>query len=607
MHKLLAPLIALLAAACTYLPDEEYFNTIPQSDPVTSISLENYNEQDTIFVYNITNLNFNVGTDKGVIKEVQVLVDNKLLTRTNSLSDDFQINENNYLKTGVYELKINFISSTGSGSYADKRDAEKITVWRTWTLVVEVDVPYRNSSADVKFSRENGFLKISWNPFLKPNFIKYELYIKNQNAYQGRTITITDPTKSFWIDSSFVDGGSAEYNVYAHTRYQGGGSGTKTFYSYNDFRLNYRASDSTALLSWRKAVYDRSFKQYTIQVLNETPITIVNVGDTTLALKLKNVILGRSTAITFKMQGQQGAYSPPSRTIDITNPVVLKKIAGAPKLIYNISRQAVIGLKNTGRLCVYNASLQVVDSVTLDKTNFPLPVQGNFAYFTNLSADVTQLNLLTLEKKTKSIASENGYRTGPWNISGTSTQLVSYDYISLINNYKYNEVIYDFATNTKVYSKIGASSNSTSSSLPRTYPRLSHDGRFAFYQQSIYLVNNGALQLIAALPTTGTFVDFRSDDNEEFFFQTTSGAIEVYNSNDVTLKRSIASPAANTVYQSFDAGTRHMLFQDQSDNIYIVDVATGNIKKHIKAHGSGLYSLVNGFLYRTDGVYLKVL
>ena len=98
---LLFELILLIAGSCTFTTEDDFFQTIPQPAPIGTISLDTLDEKDTIFLYRGVEFSFNVGINKGSIKETKVTLDDRELFSTNSASGKFFIMHGN-LKTGTF-------------------------------------------------------------------------------------------------------------------------------------------------------------------------------------------------------------------------------------------------------------------------------------------------------------------------------------------------------------------------------------------------------------------------------------------------------------------------------------------------------------------------
>src|SRR5688500_12421054 len=145
----------LLLAGCTYMPEEVSFTEVPIPENVYSISLNDYDEADTIFLYGEANFSYRASTSPGDILNMYVTLDEASLGG-DSQAGTFSI-KNEHLKTGIHELKIMFRATSGSGSLADLSGREQFQVWRTWTVKIDVDPPPKPT---ITQTVENGFVKL---------------------------------------------------------------------------------------------------------------------------------------------------------------------------------------------------------------------------------------------------------------------------------------------------------------------------------------------------------------------------------------------------------------------------------------------------------------
>ena len=113
--KYLPALLPLLMVACTYEPEEIYFKEVPQPEHAATFSLNSYNDSDTIVLYGPADFSFHVDITPGRVQQVEVLLGDNLIMNSGSKANKFSI-DGYRLVTGIYELKIQFISNSGSGS-----------------------------------------------------------------------------------------------------------------------------------------------------------------------------------------------------------------------------------------------------------------------------------------------------------------------------------------------------------------------------------------------------------------------------------------------------------------------------------------------------------
>ncbi len=191
-RKLVFYFLLLILVSCQYeLPKDKYFNTITQTTPTAVISLTNYNNNDTIYIYQPTQFQFSV-TANVTITEVDVILGSITLASFASQSGSFNLSSYNWTP-GISSLKIQFTSKTGSGSLADNLGKETVTLWRSWVLVVDVSPP---PIPKLSISNVNGFAKLSWTPFKRSTFLQYLFYTGHSNT----PVTIKDPNVTNYVD-----------------------------------------------------------------------------------------------------------------------------------------------------------------------------------------------------------------------------------------------------------------------------------------------------------------------------------------------------------------------------------------------------------------------
>lgn len=630
--KRLIPSFIIGLSACTFTPEGENLVTISKTPPQTLVSLLHYKDNDTIAIYNPTTFQYTIETDKGNISSVKVLLNDKDYKTLYSSSGTFSIDNNmltpqygnyNVLATGYAVLKIMFDVSSGTGSLADKAGQEHYEVWHTWVLKVDVDPP---PTPKLKFSNENGFLKISWDAFLKPNFLSYTLTSQETNTYNTyRIITISDAAHSYWIDSSYAGGYAVQYSIAVASTFKTS-SAYSTYSTAQNFTIASYTADSTITLSWNKPKYESAFNYYVIQEEGRADsIVIHNVRDTLYTFKLKNVLLGKPSTISFSLRPKKKRYYIYPLLVAIAEPVLLPKLQGISSLeslTYNISLQKTVAVKgDASLLCIYNSSMQLVDSIYYP-FNYSPPA-GKYMY-TSKNGDILQVNLTTREQKIIPIKSTPYYYAGAYNISGGDNQLVSYEVITKnsIINYQYIDKITDMSLSNTLYTKTTSRNFMyTPQYVEAANPLLSTDGQFAlFHDKTLYKVEGGSFQLVGTLPGNLSWDGFRPENNAEILFKEGSPnySLDIYDAATLSFKRSINSPVKGFGALCYDLGSKYVMFgpvytsqnNGQGQDLYFVHVDTGDVK-HIKAFSSTnndiYYTLINGYLIKSPGYgYYKV-
>ncbi len=286
--------LLMLCLGCTLEPSGLSYEEIAAPNPTGFISLNNFDSSDTIALYNATDFEYQISINQGQIKTIQVLLDNTVIY-TGSASGKFSLNLDR-LNRDPKKLKIEFITSSGTGSLADKAGAENFQIWREWILAVDVSSP---TTPVLSLSKENGFMKLNWTGYSKPNFKSYSINVSYNSSFSKR-INITNSKENYWIDSAYVGNVNAQYTVTINALQ----SRTSTSQIWNkdvqEFNNTYRAADSTVYLSWRKPSFRGPFKNYRI-VENGIERLVTNINDTTLSFSLKEVVFKKNVQIFFSL------------------------------------------------------------------------------------------------------------------------------------------------------------------------------------------------------------------------------------------------------------------------------------------------------------------
>ena len=206
-----------LFSQCEFRPDEVPDSNISQpvlgGNPIF-VSLNNTEGLiamgwKTDFQYKIT------GTDNNILS-VTVNFEGQEIHHyltDNNQSFTFSLDPATY-SNGDYNLNIEIITSSGSGSIADKVGAEGFLYKLDWPVYIDKTMPTRSSCKikEVNSSRGN---EISWQSFNYPNFNSYIIY-RQYPIFQTSAIqiaTITDPTVTGFIDSTFCEGQNCTYTL----------------------------------------------------------------------------------------------------------------------------------------------------------------------------------------------------------------------------------------------------------------------------------------------------------------------------------------------------------------------------------------------------------
>lgn len=586
-------LYLLILSACTFNnPEEKYFEEVKQNLPKATISLADFIDKDTIYLFQATNLNYNISAPNLPITQVGVLVGANPIFSSSTLTGSFSI-DGALLKTGNFELKIQIKSNSGTGSLADKNGLETVEIWKKWILVIDVEPP---PTPTIQVLKENGFLKIGWTPFTKKNFKNYILTVTEGSFYKD--YTITNPHQSFFIDSAYVGGAKVSYYVRIFTNLHSSFSSLKEVNYPQSLSSTYSAKDSTVILKWRKSNFEGTFKNVVIMENSTIRKVITDPRDTSFTLTLKEVLFGRKSTITLSINRKYFSASNSLsfiKIITIDNPTGANQIKRYQNLYYSKSMDKIIGF-NQGIpiLRIYNKSMNVVDSISING-GFSIPYPGTYVYYI-INGGIAQQNLITKEIKTYLTKGSYGTYVTPWTISGTDNQLV---YYRLIDNTKSNISIRDINsiininTGEVIYRDDYQISTSSLSEI------LSDDGQFRRLGTTVR-----TFDLSSSFSLSQSTFRFRPDNNYEMFDFNNPTTI-ISSKNGVVL-RTLSPPVLGCSLINYDPATKNLFYKkDGVSEIYLINIETQKVTI-INAWSSNCVYFIGGVLFDEFGYFKKI-
>lgn len=603
---LTSALLCGLLGSCTYSPEEEFQN--PVEPPVLenySISLNNVPDGDTIRLFGPGQFSYFINKGNGVIESVKITLGDRWIDERTELSGSFQINNSN-LRTGTWELKIEVITSSGTGSLADKVGAEQIQLWKKW--IVEIDVA-RPPEPVISFATENGYMVVRWPRYTKENFVQYQLEV----SYAGvpkRVLTFTDPEINSWVDSSYAGNYNAYYHMYV-TNLAGTSDYERSYGVDLDFDLTYKASDSTVTLSLPLPPFYSAFSHYVIKENSVERLSVNDSNDTEATFKLNTVGFRYTSTIRLEMVPKNPAHPVMGVAKTVDNLVHAKRFhLPFERYHYNVDHDLILGFRKMGTsaqlVSLDPLSLYATDSINLyNGPSYTVPYAGDYIYYSH-PKEVVQVNLVTHEEK-RFHGIRTTYGSGPSQVTASNNQVVSYGWFTDAPspNIMLYQVVYDMVNDHTIYENNYLYNPSQTSINSNASHIMSPDGAFLFTNNSkIYRVNDGTTQLVGPLSVAGTWIGFRDDQCDEIM--STSGRyVNFYDANTVTLKRWIIAPTVGSKYIGYDVVKRKLIYTNPGiKEIYAVDIATGDAIA-FKVILSD-FSVLNGILFTPEGEYLKL-
>jgi hypothetical protein len=185
-------------AACIYETDQVYENpVITNPTPPNIIDLYNNLNIDTIWVYGDYDIkyHFQSSNETQRILGLRVIIDDNESTTQSSSNGKFSFKQA-ALAEGVHQLAVEVFTKSGTGSIADKVQMEGFQFRREWIVVADY------SSKSVEYTIDNGYLKLSWEPYKNNDLKTYRI----QNTYSvnywiQNTLSANNPS---FIDSLYA-------------------------------------------------------------------------------------------------------------------------------------------------------------------------------------------------------------------------------------------------------------------------------------------------------------------------------------------------------------------------------------------------------------------
>lgn len=578
--------------ACTYeLNNVKVFTEVEQTTPSVNISLDHYNDQDTIRLYGPANFTYSIQLSGASFAEARVLMGSSVLLETTKLSDKFTI-AGTSLKTGTYPLKIEFISSSGTGSLADHAGGEFIQIWRQWTLIVDISPP---PAPVLTKSTQDGFLAIRWTKCKKLDFASYTLYRYGSVVNASRVFNSASDT--LFVDSTYMSGYNVTYRVEVKTSQHTVLSNEFVVFGPQAVTYSVNSSDTSITVRWKKTPYPGAFKEVIIKEDNIVRATMVNVADTVMAFKLQNAIIGDNSTVQVAINPRYPGYGSYSSSTTLVNPV------GAPKIIpgtkYFVRQPGdVVMIHTSPFLRTYNATMQVVDSIFSIDPSIPYP--GTFLYETN-GTGIRRRNLVDGTTQQFPTTGPFGGAMAPTEFSVSSGGILSYGIIDANNPFdrRFKSAVVNTNTSTTINQVIV-------SWEPGGFYKIykpSDDGTHAFYRNI-----NGIYTVAASLThlgriTNGSFFAFRPDNNAEIILF--GVPTQIVKTSDQTLLRSFAPPAPSYVMTAYDPISKYFLYtKSQARVVYMIHIDTQDVKT---ANIANATAMINGIVITANGYWKKVL
>lgn len=597
-------------SACTYQTDEEYFREVSQQLGTPVIELLNIPDQDTIKMYQARSFNFGVSVSKGAILLTQVLYDGVPITSEGIDQGRIDIN-GPLLTTGIHELKVQFTSTTETGSLADVTGQEFAVSWRRWILDIDVDPP---PPLIVVVSNENGFLKLSWNQYLKPeNFLDYRVSITRSNV-DHKVIFIKDRNTTFWIDSTYV-GGPISYHVATTTSASKSAVQTIEINEPLHVSYDYTADDSTLHFKWNKIKYKGALEKIVINEGEDGTILGHDFTDSVFHYKLKNVLFGQPSTVDFEIV-PKNAWYPNHRWRVYQESPLGPKYSFVKQVQWQTGSRRLIVVYKDNRVSVLNTDLRLIDSFLFEQDPwFVVDVadQADVLYY-KLNNNIYQLSLTTRQSRLVANSLVAFFVKDFALTAGGDEYVIDSQIFGRPGNYFFTRQGFDTHPTRAVnnLSELLTLGNDSTKLEAVKYPAASMNGEFIYLpeERNFYTftrINQSSEAVYrSTLPVGFKWLQFRPDVANEIIVQNNAtNEIQFVSIEDFSVKASFALPALNYAFKSYDPYTRRILVGIKGKADLAVINIDDDVTKLYQAAPVEI-SLMGGYLVAPDGYFFKL-
>jgi hypothetical protein len=376
----------MLLMGCDYDPHGENFVTLPTPDS-SGIKIELVNiTSDTLYLFGRAKLSYKALVAGKEIERVYAVIGDRSFGAEPAAENDIVV-ETIYMNDGTYNMNLEIIVASGTGSLAEMREKESFRISKKYVVVIDNSVP-----DPVKFTtiqNIDGTLEVAWEKYKKNNFSKYRItkYCYNQGYkyYQVHWIKeVSDKSKISFRDSTFV-GGQAIYNITVDAGAQRSTADEREYISTYAIDMQWEWVDKTNIkLTWRKAPFYKNLTSYVVKfsVTNDLrEFKITNANDTVLIfdaqLKYPQVKYLLLIAYPLRIDTYHPDYIYESKNFYLGTPFPDRS---GNKLTYNQSLDKYYIIQS-GRLLRVDGSTNLgEDTVATSTDQFAVSENGQYVY-----------------------------------------------------------------------------------------------------------------------------------------------------------------------------------------------------------------------------------
>ena len=236
--------VLMLFSSCLYEPFDVYENPVNINPTAPEIDILELNlSVDTLWIYEdqILNYHFKSFNEKQRILGLNIYIDGVIRDSVMSDNGSFYILQS-ALSEGKHTMNIVLYTKSGTGSIADRLDAEAMLLSKEWVIIADY------SKKIVTHTIENGYLKLHWDKYKNPDLKSYRIQYSatTENNYYVDSLYF-GAEKTFYVDIVKTDGSITRWGSLDMDE--------------NIPKLEFKiADDNTYYFTWTKSPYYNAVK-----------------------------------------------------------------------------------------------------------------------------------------------------------------------------------------------------------------------------------------------------------------------------------------------------------------------------------------------------------
>lgn len=195
--------VLMLFSSCLYEPFDVYENPVNTAPTAPEIDILELNiNADTLWIYEdqILKYHFESLNEEQRILGLNIYIDGVIRDSVMSDNGSFYILQS-ALSQGKHTMNVVLYTKAGTGSIADRLDAEAMLLSKEWVVIADY------SKKNVTHTVENGYLKLHWDEYKNLDLKSYRIQysVTTENNYYVDSLYL-GAEKTFYVDIVKTDG-----------------------------------------------------------------------------------------------------------------------------------------------------------------------------------------------------------------------------------------------------------------------------------------------------------------------------------------------------------------------------------------------------------------